>query len=79
MKKKAISKLFENGGLVISRLSNQLIQDLVYQDIVTLFEKYGVILFKGFDTKPKKLTNVLLTVTCVFIICLICGFEISGQ
>ena len=29
-----------------------------YQDIVTLFEKYGVILFQGFDTKPEKLTNI---------------------
>ena len=58
MKKKAISKLFENEGLIIGRLSNQLIEDLVYQDIVTLFEKYGVILFKGFDTKSEKLTNI---------------------
>ena len=31
---------------------------MVYQDIVTLFEKYGVILFQGFDTKPEKLTNI---------------------
>ena len=58
MKKKAISKLFENGGLIIGRVSNQLIEDLDYQDIVTLFEKYGVILFQGFDTKPEKLTNI---------------------
>ena len=58
MKKKVISKLFENGGIIITRSSNQLIQDLLYQDIVSLFEKYGIILFRGFDIRPEKLTNI---------------------
>jgi len=58
MRKKIISELFENGGLVINQSSNLKIQDLVYQDVVSLFEHYGIILFKDFGIKPERLTDI---------------------
>ena len=58
MKKKIISKLFEGGGAVINQTSNLQMNDLSYQEVISLFEKNGVILFQGFDIKPKKLTGI---------------------
>ena len=58
MEKNLISELFEDEGIIISQTSNQKIQELQYQEIVHLFEKKGVILFRDFNINPKKLTNI---------------------
>ena len=55
MKTERISDLFEGGGLIIFRSDEENISDFDYNEIVNLFEKYGVILFRGFDLKPDRL------------------------
>ena len=57
MKTGTISELFEGGGLIIHKSINESIFDFQYNEIVSLFEKYGVILFRGFDLKPERITN----------------------
>jgi len=57
MKTNTISELFENGGLIIYKEKNENIFDFQYNEIVSIFEKYGVILFRGFDLKPERITN----------------------
>ena len=58
MEKSLISELFEDGGLIISQTSNQKIQKLLYQEVVHLFEKKGIILFQDFDIKTKELKDI---------------------
>jgi len=52
-----ISKLFEGGGLIIHKSKNKSLFDLQYKDIVSLFEKYGVILFRDFELDENILTQ----------------------
>ena len=58
MKKKTISPLFDESGLAIINTSNKKIETLPYNEIVTLFEKKGLILFKNFKIDPKKITDI---------------------
>ena len=53
-----LTDLFEGGGLKISPDSNKKILDLDYNEIVTLFERHGVLLFRGFDLDPYEITHV---------------------
>ena len=57
MKTDSISELFEGGGLIIHKSEETSIFDLKYREIVTLFEKYGVIIFRGFELDPAELTK----------------------
>ena len=57
MKTGTISELFEGGGLIIYKSKNESLFDFQYNEIVSLFEKYGVILFRGFHLKPEKITS----------------------
>jgi alpha-ketoglutarate-dependent taurine dioxygenase len=54
---KKISHLFDSDGLTISRSTERTIFDLKYNDIIFLFEKYGVILFRGFEIEGSDITN----------------------
>jgi len=49
MNKQSLSKLIEEGGLIITRSSGEELFDFSYKEIVSLFEHYGVIIFRGFD------------------------------
>ena len=49
MDKKPISKLFEHEGLIISKTSNEEIDDLNHQEVVSLFEHHGIIVFRDFN------------------------------
>ena len=53
-----LTDLFEEGGLKICPDSNDNILDLDYNEIVTLFERHGVLLFRGFDLDPNEITHV---------------------
>ena len=55
---KPLTDLFEGGGLLITSTSNKKITDLNYSEIVTLFERYGVLLFRGFELDPHEIQNV---------------------
>ena len=57
MKTDLISELFEDGGLIIHKSKNESLFDFQYNEIVSFFEKYGVILFRGFQLKPVKITR----------------------
>ena len=46
-----ISNLFEGGGSIIHKSSEKSIIDFEYTEIITLFEKYGAILFRGYYVK----------------------------
>jgi len=58
MKTVTISELFEGSGLIINKSKNESVLDFQYNEIVSLFEKYGIILFRGFDLKPEKIANL---------------------
>ena len=53
-----LTDLFEGGGLLITPSSNKKIIDLDYNEIVTLFERHGIILFRGFDIDAYEITKV---------------------
>ena len=55
---KPLTDLFEGGGLLITPSSNKKITDLNYSEIVTLFERYGVLIFRGFELDPHEIPNV---------------------
>ena len=57
MKTSCLSELFEDGGLIIQKSRYESLFDLQHNEIVNLFEKYGVILFRGFALKSTELTN----------------------
>ena len=57
MKTGVISDLFEDGGLIIHKSKNESLYDLQYKDIVRLFEKYGFILFRGFELNGEEITK----------------------
>tara|TARA_Y100000590_G_scaffold464204_1_gene633090 strand:- start:162 stop:1091 length:930 start_codon:yes stop_codon:yes gene_type:complete len=57
MKTDKISELFDGGGLIINKSKNTKIFDFQYDEIVKLFEKYGIIIFRGFEFGPKELTK----------------------
>ncbi len=48
MKTSQISDLFKDGGLIIQKVKDENLFDFQYNEIVALFENYGVILFRGF-------------------------------
>ncbi len=55
MKKQEIS---DDWGCIIAPSNNEDIQELEYNEIVYLFERYGALLFRGFNFKPEKITTV---------------------
>ena len=57
MKTGQLSDLIEDGGLIIQKVKDESLFDFQYNEIINLFEKYGVILFRGFDLKVTELTN----------------------
>ena len=57
MKTEIISNLFESGGLIIHESSEKSIFNFEYAEIITLFEKYGTILFRGFELNANMLTE----------------------
>ena len=58
MKIKKISKKFFNEGVIISpKYKNQKICSLDKKEIIKLFEKNGIIIFRNFEIIPKKLTK----------------------
>jgi alpha-ketoglutarate-dependent taurine dioxygenase len=57
MIKKNISKLFNNGGLVISNFDHLNIKKKQIKEIIFNFEKYGVIIFKHLKITPDELTK----------------------
>ena len=57
MKTDSISKLFEGGGLIIHKLKNHSLFDFQYDEIVSLFEKFGIILFRGFELEGEEIIN----------------------
>ena len=57
MKKYHISKLFNNEGLILENNNSLNASEINIDEIKFFFEKYGIIVFKGFDFEPKKLTS----------------------
>ena len=57
MKTDTISELFEGGGIVIHKSKNESIFDLLYKEVVALFEMHGVILFRDFELDANILTQ----------------------
>ena len=57
MKTNTISSLFNGGGLIIYKSKNNDFCDLHYREIVSLFEKYGIILFRGFELNEDEITR----------------------
>ena len=57
MKNDIISELFEDGGITIYQSKNDTLFDFQYYEIVSLFEKHGVILFRGFNLKPDSILS----------------------
>ena len=53
-----LTDLSEESGIIITPSSNEKITDLNYNEIVTLFEYYGVLLFRGFGTNKNDLLNI---------------------
>ena len=45
-------------GCIITPSNDENIQDMEYNEIVFLFERYGTILFRGFGFPPEKITTV---------------------
>jgi len=58
MIEKTISDKFFEGGLIINPSDSENIRKLDYDAIVKLFEKSGVILFRGFNIKPEEITKI---------------------
>ena len=58
MKKDFISKHFEKKGLLLGGQKDLKIEDLEYQNVVSDFEEYGLIIFRDFKNGPKKITSV---------------------
>jgi alpha-ketoglutarate-dependent taurine dioxygenase len=52
------SKISDDWGLTVTPTENESILDLQYNEIVSLFERYGVLLFRGFELTPEALTTV---------------------
>lgn len=52
------SKINDDWGLIINSSKNEGILDLEYNEIVSLFERYGVLLFRGFDLKPESIATI---------------------
>ena len=44
-------------GIIINKAKNGNIHDLNYNEIITLFEKYGLIIFRGFELNGKEITK----------------------
>ena len=61
MKKYHISKLFNQEGLILENNNSLKISEINIDEIKLFFEKYGIIVFKGFDFEPKKLTENVYT------------------
>ena len=57
MKKYHISKLFNHEGLILENNNLLKASEINIDEIKFFFEKYGIIVFKGFDFEPKKLTS----------------------
>ena len=53
-----IQDVSKEWGCIVTPSNNEKISDLEFAEIVALFERYGVIMFRGFDLKPEKLTTV---------------------
>lgn len=60
MRTEALSELFENGGLLVQPTSaGQRPTELAHDECVRLFEAHGVLLFRGFDLRPERLTEFI--------------------
>lgn len=57
MKKSHISKLFNNEGLILENINSSRMNEINIDEIKSSFKKYGIIVFKGFEFEPKKLTS----------------------
>ena len=57
MKKNHISKLFNHEGLILENNNSLKTNAINIEEIKSSFKKYGIIVFKGFDFEPKKLTH----------------------
>jgi alpha-ketoglutarate-dependent taurine dioxygenase len=55
----SISDLFHGGGLLIRpSFAGQAVSELDRDQIIALFEKHGVLLFRGFEIAPEKLSAI---------------------
>ena len=57
MKTSKISNLFEGGGIIVQKSKKENLFDLQYNLIVSLFEKYGLIIFRGFELDGNEITR----------------------
>ena len=57
MKKKQISNLFIDNGLILENSNSIEIKEIDKEKIIKYFEKYGVVVLRGFDFQAKKLTD----------------------
>jgi len=57
MKKSHISKLFNHEGLILGKNNSLKINEINVEEIKFYFEKYGIIVFRGFDFEAAKLTS----------------------
>jgi alpha-ketoglutarate-dependent taurine dioxygenase len=51
-------KISDTWGCLVTPSNSEGPQDLKYDDIVVLFERYGVLLFRGFSLEPESITTV---------------------
>ena len=57
MKKSHISKLFNHEGLILKNNNSLKTGEINIEEIKSSFKKYGIIVFKGFEFEPEKLTS----------------------
>ena len=57
MRKKQISNLFIDNGLILENSNSTKINKINKEKVKKYFEKYGVIVLRGFDFRPKNLTS----------------------
>ena len=57
MKTSKISNLFEGGGIIVHKSKKENLFDLQYNLIISLFEKYGLIISRGFELNGNEITR----------------------
>jgi hypothetical protein len=58
MRTESITDFFEDGGMTVRPSTNEKITELNYEEVVSLFERYGVLLFRGFEMETRGISNI---------------------
>ncbi len=58
MKTEPITELFEGGGVLVTPEAGETLNVLPYEQVMNLFERHGLVAFRGFELEPDQLTSV---------------------